>query len=60
MSQKEQELRDDLAKTAMQIILAHEWPNMMKDEIASVNTELQTCAEYAYELADFMMKVRKK
>lgn len=56
----DKDLRDDLAKTAMQIILAHEWPNMMKDEIASVSTELETCAEYAYELADFMMKVRKK
>jgi hypothetical protein len=56
----EKELRDDLAKTAMQIILAHEWPNMIRDEIRSVSTELETCSEYAYELADFMMKVRKK
>ena len=60
MKLKDSELRDDFAKTALQIILAHEWNNVMADTVRSYTTEFQSLAEYSYEIADAMMKAREK
>ena len=60
MKLKDSELRDDFAKTALQIILAHEWNNVMADNVKSYTVEFQSLAEYSYEIADAMMKAREK